>query len=191
LSFQSGSLEDELIQQAKGGNHSSFEKLIKNYQKVIYDLAYRLGRSHDAADEIAQQTFVKAFYGLKSFQLGYSFYSWIYRICMNLGLNYIKKESLTISESTFEQNRSPIDFAVEKDNPETELLKKELSQKIDGEISSLPPKLKAVWILKEFEDLSYQQIAQTLKISKGTVMSRLFRARKRLLQNLKGYVRGD
>jgi len=189
--FQPSSLEDELIQQAKEGDHSSFEKLVKKYEKVIYNLAYRLAKSHDAADEIAQQTFVKAFYGLKRFKLGYSFYSWIYRICLNLGLNYMKKESLNVSQSRFEHSQSPIDFAVEKDNPETELLKKELSSKIDKEIDSLPPKLRAVLILKEYEDLSYQQIAATLKISKGTVMSRLFRARKRLVQNLKGYVRGD
>ncbi|HEX9916795.1 MAG TPA: sigma-70 family RNA polymerase sigma factor [candidate division Zixibacteria bacterium] len=188
---QSSPLEDQLIREAKGGNYSSFEKLIKKYERVIYGLAYKLVKSHDAADEIAQQTFVRAFYGLKSFHLGCSFYSWIYRICMNLGLNYIKRESLTVSEGAFEQNKSPIDFAVEKDNPETELLKKELSQKIDKEINSLPSKLKAVWILRELEDQSYEQIAQTLKISKGTVMSRLFRARKRLVQNLKGYLRGD
>lgn len=184
------SSEDELIQQAKGGNFSSFEKLVKKYQKVIYNLAYRLVKSHDAADEIAQETFVKSFYALKSFKQGCSFYSWAYRICLNLGLNYIKKERRSVCESSFEEGKNPIDFAVSKDDPQTQLLQKELSSKIDQEIDSLSPKLKSVLILSLFEELSYEEIAKTLRISKGTVMSRLFRAKKRLMQNLKGYIEG-
>ena len=184
------SSEDQLIEQAKEGNYSSFEKLVKRYQKVIYNLAYRIVKNHDAADEVAQETFIKSFYALKSFKSGHSFYSWIYRICINLGLNYLKKESFTISESSFEQTNSPIDLVVERDNPEALLAKKELSDKIENQIDSLPPKLKSVLILKVFEDLSYEEIAKILKISKGTVMSRLFRARKRLIQNLKEYIQG-
>jgi len=184
------STEDELIEQAKQGNYSSFEKIVKKYQRVIYNLAYRMTKNHDAADDVAQETFVKSFYALKSFELGRSFYSWIYRICLNLSLNYLKRESATVSESSFEQDKSPIDFALEKDNPETVLAKKELSNKIEEGLDNLPPKLRAVLILKVFEDLSYEEISKILKISKGTVMSRLFRARKRLVQNLKGYIEG-
>jgi len=184
------SSDDDLIRQAKDGDLGSFEKLLKKYQKVIYNLAYRLVKSHDAADEIAQETFVKSFYALKSFKQGHSFYSWAYRICLNLGLNYIKREKHFVPESSFEEGKNPIDFAFGKDDPQTELLNKELSSKIDQEIDSLSPKLKAVLILNLFEEQSYEEIAKTLGISKGTVMSRLFRAKKRLMQNLRGYIRG-
>jgi RNA polymerase sigma-70 factor (ECF subfamily) len=145
-------------------------------------------KNHDAADDIAQQTFINAYSFIKSFKLGYSFYTWLHRICINLSINYLKRQKFVIPESQFEEEASPLEKEAITEDPLSLLIQKERERKIEQTIDSLPPKYKAVFILKVYEDLSYEEIAQTLKISLGTVMSRLFRARERLQKLLKDMV---
>jgi RNA polymerase sigma-70 factor (ECF subfamily) len=180
--------EEKLIAKAKIGDIYSFERLVEKYQKKIYYLAQRMTRSHEAADDLAQEAFIKAFYALKSFKEGCSFSAWVYKICMNLTLNYLKRQKFTIPESQLPDNSLDLLNEKEKGDFSDQLVKEELRKKIEQEIDNLPPDFKAVFILKTYEDLSYDQIAQALKISKGTVMSRLFRARERLQKSLKGYL---
>jgi RNA polymerase sigma-70 factor (ECF subfamily) len=180
--------EEKLIAKAKRGDIYSFERLVEKYQKKIYYLALRMTRSHEAADDLAQEAFIKAFYALKSFKEGYSFSAWVYKICMNLTINYLKRQKFTIPESQLPDNSLDLLNEKEKGDFSDQLVKEELRKKIEQEIDNLPPDFKAVFILKTYEDLSYEQIAQALKISKGTVMSRLFRARERLQRSLKGYL---
>jgi RNA polymerase sigma-70 factor (ECF subfamily) len=175
--------EVKLICEAKGGNLSSFEMLVKSYQKKIYYLAYRMTKDHDAADDIAQETFIKAYYSLQKFKQGYGFFPWIYRICMNLAINYLKRQKFTVSESeVFPQmeKKEAVGF-----DPLNILVGEEKRINIENAIEKLPPPFKAVFVLKVYEDLSYEEISKTLNISKGTVMSRLFRARERLIKELK------
>jgi len=175
--------EVKLICEAKGGNLSSFEMLVKSYQKKIYYLAYRMTKDHDASDDIAQETFIKAYYSLQKFKEGYGFFPWIYRICMNLAINYLKRQKFTVSESeAFPQmeKKEAVGF-----DPLNILVGEERMGKIENAIEKLPPPFKAVFVLKVYEDLSYEEISKTLNISKGTVMSRLFRARERLIKELK------
>ena len=180
--------EDKLISKAKRGDIYSFERLVEKYQKKIYYLALRMTKSHDAADDLAQESFIKAFYSLKSFIEGYSFSAWIYKICMNLTINYLKRQKFTLPESKLgDRSLESLGERTKKDNSDP-LIQKELRVKIEREIDELPAAYKAVFILRTYEDLSYEEIAKTLKISKGTVMSRLFRARERLQKNLKGYL---
>ena len=183
-------IEDDegLIAKAQEGDSYSFDLLVKKYQKKIYFLAYRMVRNHDAADDVAQETFINAYSSIKSFKLGYSFYTWLYRICMNLSINYLKRQKFVISESQFEEEVSPLEKETDSEDPLSLLVQKERERKIEHAIDSLPPKYKAVFILKVYEDLSYEEIAQTLKISLGTVMSRLFRAREKLQALLKDVV---
>ena len=180
--------EEKLIAKAKIGDIYSFERLVEKYQKKIYYLALRMTRSHEAADDLAQEAFIKAFYALKSFKEGYSFSAWVYKICMNLTINYLKRQKFTIPENQLPDNSLDLLNEKEKGDFSDQLVKEELRKKIEQEIDNLPPDFKAVFILKTYEDLSYDQIAQALKISKGTVMSRLFRARERLQKSLKGYL---
>jgi len=183
-------IEDDegLIAKAQEGDLYSFDLLVKKYQKKIYFLTYRMVRNHDAADDVAQETFINAYSSIKSFKLGYSFYTWLYRICMNLTINYLKRQKFVISESQFEEEVSPLEKETESEDPLSLLIQKEQERKIEQAIDSLSPKYKAVFILKVYEDLSYEEIAQTLKISLCTVMSRLFRARERLRELLKNMV---
>jgi len=183
-------IEDDkgLIAKAQEGDSYSFDLLVKKYQKKIYFLAYRMVRNHDAADDVAQETFINAYSSIKSFKLGYSFYTWLYRICMNLSINYLKRQKFVISESQFEEEVSPLEKETESEDPLSLLVQKEQERKIEQAIDSLPPKYKTVFVLRVYEDLSYEEIAQALNISLGTVMSRLFRARERLQELLKDMV---
>ncbi|HVP37525.1 MAG TPA: sigma-70 family RNA polymerase sigma factor [Terriglobales bacterium] len=180
--------EDKLVAKAKKGDIYSFERLVERYQKKIYYLAFRMTRSHEAADDLAQESFIKTFYFLKSFKEGYSFYAWVNRICMNLTLNYLKRQKFTVTESQLPQGYLEMVEDTGKADASEELIRDELTRKIENEIDHLPAEFRAVFILKTYEELSYKEIAKTLKISKGTVMSRLFRARERLQKSLKGYL---
>ena len=180
--------DERLIAKAQEGDLYSFDLLVKKYQKKIYFLAYRMVKNHDTADDIAQETFIHAYSSIKSFKLGYSFYTWLYRICMNLSINHLKRQKFVIPESQFGEEGSPLEKETVREDPLSLLVRKEQETKIEQAIESLPPKYKAVFILKVYEDLSYEEIAQTLKISLGTVMSRLFRARGRLQELLKDLV---
>lgn len=177
--------DERLIAKAQEGDLFSFDHLVKKYQKKIYFLAYRMVKNRDAADDIAQETFINAYLSIKSFKPGYSFYSWLYRICMNLSINHLKRQKFVIPESQFEEEASPLEKETITEDPLSLLVQKERERKIEQSIDSLPPKYKAVFMLKVYEDLSYEEIAQTLKISLGTVMSRLFRAREKLQKLLK------
>ena len=180
--------DERLIAKAQEGDLYSFDILVKKYQKKIYFLAYRMMKNHDAADDIAQETFINAYSSIKSFKPGYSFYSWLYRICMNLSINHLKRQKFVIPESQFEEEVNPLEKETITEDPLSLLVQKERERKIEQAIDSLSSKYKAVFILKVYEDLSYEEIAQTLKISLGTVMSRLFRARERLQKLLKDVV---
>jgi RNA polymerase sigma-70 factor (ECF subfamily) len=178
----------ELIAKAQEGDLFSFDHLVKKYQKRIYALAYRMMKNHDAADDIAQETFINAYLSIRSFKLGYGFYTWLYRICMNLSINYLKRQKFVISESQFEEGANPLEKETIDEDSLSLLVQKEQGRKIEQAIDFLPPKYKAVFVLRVYEDLSYEEIAQTLKISVGTVMSRLFRARGKLQELLKDVV---
>ena len=180
--------DERLVAKAQEGDLFSFDHLVKKYQKKIYFLAYRMMKNHDAADDIAQETFINAYSSIKSFKLGYSFYTWLYRICMNLSINHLRRQKFVIPESHFEEETSPLEKETTTEDPLSLLVQKERERKIEQAIDSLSPKYKAVFILKVYEDLSYEEIAQTLKISLGTVMSRLFRAREKLQKLLKDMV---
>jgi RNA polymerase sigma-70 factor (ECF subfamily) len=184
---QDGLKDDELIRQAQQGDLSSFDVLVRRYQRKIYFVAYRMVKNHDAADDVAQETFINAYGAIKSFKAGHSLYTWLYRICMNLAINHLKRSRFVVPESQFEERISPLEREAATPNPAEDFASRELERKIEQAIDSLPPKHKAVLVLRVYEDLSYEQIAQTLRISVGTVMSRLFRARARLQEMLKGY----
>jgi RNA polymerase sigma-70 factor (ECF subfamily) len=182
-----GQSDDKLIARAQEGDSHSFDLLVKRYQRKIYFLAYRMVKSHDAADDIAQETFIKAYFAIKSFRIGYNFYTWLYRICMNLSINFLKRQKLVIPESQFEEQVSPLEKEASGADPSSQLALKEMESKIEKAIDSLSPKYKAVLVLRLYEDMSYEEIARTLKVSVGTVMSRLFRARERMQEMLKEY----
>jgi RNA polymerase sigma-70 factor (ECF subfamily) len=181
--------DDELILRTQGGDRHSYDLLVKRYQKRVYFLALRMARDHDAADDIAQETFVRAYFAIGSFTIGRNFYTWLYKICMNLSINHLKSRKFLISESRMSDETDPLEREARGRDPSDALVSRETTTKIESAIDSLSPKYKAVLVLRVYEDMSYEDIARTLDITVGTVMSRLFRARKKMLDVLGEYER--
>jgi RNA polymerase sigma-70 factor (ECF subfamily) len=169
----------ELVVKAKAGNESAFRDLVVRYQKKIFYLAYRMTKDKDAADDLAQETFIRTYQALGRFKENYPFYTYIYRICMNLSINYHRRQKLTLYESRTENWEEILEqqgiFAESISDKEEKVLRR-----LEAEIDQLAPEYKAVVVLKFYENLSCGEIAKSLEIPLGTVLSRLSRARQRL-----------
>lgn len=176
----------ELISSFKSGDKSAFETIILNYQDRIYNLCrHMLGNAHDAEDA-AQDTFLKAYQKLKDFRPNASVYTWLYRIAVNTCIDYKRRpffESIFRRSDTGEEK--VIEYASTSPSPEREYESKQIARALQKGLARLSRKLRTVIILKEVEGLSYEEIADVLDISKGTVKSRISRAREELKQRMK------
>lgn len=176
-------MDQELVNQALNGDPKAFEKLVDKYKKRIYYLAYRMTRDHDSADELAQESFVKAYQALGSFKQGYSFYTWVYRICVNLTINFLKREKHTVSADYLREVDLLPEKVTEVDQLER-MIESEQAGLVKKVLETLPPEQKAAFLLKTYDNMSYEDIADVMECSIGTVMSRLFRARQKLKKAL-------
>src|ERR1051325_8480608 len=184
--------EHELIARCQRGDLTAYEPLVNKYRERIHAQAFNLTRNADDAYDLCQETFVKAWKSLKNFRGQSSFYTWLYRITTNLGIDLIRSR---------EKNpMTPFDDAIEKIEteekkpsahqqlPSDDVLRKELGAAIDAAIGKLTSEHREVILLREFEGLDYKEIAQTVGCSIGTVMSRLHYARANLQKTLKQYL---
>jgi RNA polymerase sigma-70 factor (ECF subfamily) len=179
--------ESDLIARAYKGDKDAFGELVKRYSKAVYGLAYRFVREHDAADDLTQEAFIKAYQAMNTFIVGKSFRNWIFTIVSNLAINYLKRHKRQVSL----EDSIPDDILKDQkvsSNPHSHLEAKDLKKSIAEAVQRLPEDYKAVFILRTYEEMSYEEIARVLKIEVGTVMSRLFRARARLKDELKDYL---
>jgi RNA polymerase sigma-70 factor (ECF subfamily) len=175
--------ERKLVEAAQNGDQQSFGRLIRQNQKRLFRLVYGLVGSFDAAEDIVQEAFVKAYGALKTFRSEYSFYPWLATIARNLAYNYIqreeKKESLdSLQEKGYDPQSTDL-------GPLAMLLNDESQKRFYEAVKALPTQFRTVFVLRHFEGLDYTQIASYLKIPPGTVDSRLHRARQMLLEALK------
>ncbi|MCS6801731.1 MAG: sigma-70 family RNA polymerase sigma factor [Chloroflexota bacterium] len=156
----------------------AFAVLVERYQGRIFALCYRMtGNSDDAAD-LAQETFIRAYRGLKTFRLDARFSPWLYKIAANLCLNYWKGKAQRPEEGLDEHLRAT-DLS-----PERRVEQQELRELLTEAIAELPPNYRAAIVLRHLHDLAYEDIAETLGVPLGTVKTWLFRARERLQQRL-------
>ncbi len=165
-----------LVQQCLKGSKIAFETLVDKYQKILYNLAYRLTGDFDDAEDITQCTFIKAFERLNSYNPKYKFFSWLYRIVINESLNFMKTKKRTETLHTYQTS-------TEK-NPEQRYLEIELSDKIQAALMQLDPQYRILILLKHFRYCSYSEIADSLDIPEKTVKSRLYTARQLLKEEL-------
>lgn len=177
-----------LLRIFKNGDKSAFESIILNYQDRIYNLClYMLGNRHDAEDA-AQDTFLKAYRGLNDFKPNASLYTWLYRIAVNTCIDYKRKP---LFDSLFRRSDTGEEVVIEhpsdSPSPEKDYESKQIQNALQEALRKLSPKLRAVIVLKEMEGLSYEEIADTLDISTGTVKSRISRARDELKILLKDF----
>ena len=177
-----------LIDRFKDGDQSAFEELLLKYQDRIYNLCrHLLGNTHEAEDA-AQDTFLKAYQKLKDFKPEASLYTWLYRIAVNTCLDYKKRP---LWESLFRKSDEDEEYILEplSEDPSPEKLyeSKQLGLALSKSLGKLSFKLRTVIILKEIEGLSYEEIADILEVSTGTVKSRISRAKEELRQRLKKF----
>lgn len=183
--------EDQmLIVKAKKGDTSAYENLVRKYQKKIYFLCLRMTGAHQSADDLSQETFMKAYFSLPKFKEEMNFFTWIRKIAVNSTLNYLKiwKREKPMSQNMDSVTTNPGSTAPEQ--PQQHLERTRLENKFTEALSTLPPDQRAVFILKVFEDQSYKNIAQIMNIAEGTVMSRLNRARHKLKLLMSDYLEG-
>ena len=175
----------ELVRQIKSGNLWAFEELVKKYQKKTFYICYRMTRDFDAADDIAQETFIRVYQSIANFKEKYQFHSWLYRICTNLCINYLRRQKFLVRESDVDDFEQFVESHAVMDREINSAAEQALLENLRDEIDRLPPDYKAVLILKVYENLSCEEIAGILKIPLGTVLSRLARAREKLAQNIR------
>lgn len=189
-------VDRDLVVRARGGDQDAFAEIVRGYQRRVYGVALRMTRRHEVADDIAQDTFVRAYRSLDRFELGRPLGPWLVKIAVNLSINYLnapaRREQALYSE---EMPDGPAGAAVTPDpvreplesNPMRRLASNEFARALAGALEKLSPEHRAVLTLKVDEGLRYDEIAETLGISRGTVMSRLFRARAHLKTMLEDY----
>jgi len=181
-------VEQNQVSRAKQGDLNAFEALIKKYQKMIYGLCLRLTGNHQAADDLTQETFLKAFVGLPHFLDDYDFYPWLRKIALNLCFSYLRKTKREARLGTVKDFALPIAIASSIKSPVETLEKLETEKEFQHALYSLPHDQRIIFILKTYENLSYQEIADMMDLRLGTVMSRLNRARKKLRHRLASYL---
>jgi RNA polymerase sigma-70 factor (ECF subfamily) len=176
--------ESFLIARAQRGDPSAFEEIVRLYQRRVYGVALRIVHAHDVADDVTQEAFLRAWRSLDRFELGRPFGPWVCRIAANLAVNHVRSPRAR-------EEGLPDGHAETRTNapgPLGALLDAEGASVLEKAMGQLPQEQRAVLVLRVVEELSYAEIAETLGISPGTVMSRLFRARERLAQALSPYL---
>jgi RNA polymerase sigma-70 factor (ECF subfamily) len=162
----------------------SFEELAMPLFDQLYNFAHWLTQNRDEAEDLVQETYVKALKGFSSFHMGTNFRAWMYRILRNTFLTSRTGLRVTSTVPLDSEEDGP-ELAVENETPEAILLRRSNSQLVQGAVENLPVHYREILLLCEVEEMSYQEIAETLSIPVGTVMSRLSRARKNLRDALR------
>ncbi|MHB1281014.1 MAG: RNA polymerase sigma factor RpoE [Acidithiobacillus sp.] len=177
-----------LVQRVQKGEKGAFDLLVRKYQHKVIALVGRFVRSPEEAEDVAQEAFVKAYRALANFRGDSAFYTWLYRIAVNTAKNHLvaqgRQVSIVDAETEDAEQFASADGLREYDTPEGLLLGKELAEHIDAALAVLPEDLRTAVTLREFEGLSYDEIAQVMECPVGTVRSRIFRARESIAKVL-------
>jgi len=187
--------DEKLVRRAQRGNMPAFEELVGRHRDKIYARAFSMMRNEDDAVDLSQEAWVKGWQRLKQFQGDSSFVTWMTRIVINLCLDQLRKQKRQRAES-IEQLEEDLG-GVERQmptvtvNPTEGLERSELRRRIDDALGKLSYEHRTVLILHEFEDLEYKEIAKRMECSIGTVMSRLFYARRKMATLMAGYKREE
>jgi RNA polymerase sigma-70 factor (ECF subfamily) len=178
----------ELIREAQKGSHRAFEELVRRYSERAYRAAFRVVRDAQIAEDVLQEALLKAYRSLRSFESRSSFYTWLYRITVNLALDRQRRDKRgTTLEWNDEIARDvePRGVVNAPADPEVASQRVQIRALVAEGIQGLPDGQREVLLLREVEGLSYEEIAQSMEISKGTVMSRLHYARKKMIAFLR------
>jgi RNA polymerase sigma-70 factor, ECF subfamily len=174
--------DQELVRRVQHGDNSAFDILVIKYQHKIIQLVSRYTKDIGDAQDLAQETFIKAYRAIGSFRGEAAFYTWLYRIAINTAKNDVLSRSRRYSDHQVDIEETDVFESLEqlqnKETPETELLNEEIMDTIRLAIENLPEDMRLAITLCEFDGLSYEEIAQVMECPIGTVRSRIFRARE-------------
>jgi len=184
----------ELVKAARDGDMHAYDQLVRRYQERIYATVYHMTSNHEDANDLAQETFIKAYSALKTFKGDSSFYTWVYRIAVNKTINFLKqrknKVSLSLNDLDFNIENDPelVAFVSDK-TPRRDIALVELQGKLNEALQKLSDVHRMVVTLHDVQALSHEEIAQIMDCNVGTVRSRLFYARQQLQAYLSDYVK--
>lgn len=182
-------IDQALVERVQQGDKRAFDLLVLKYQHRVMKLIARLVRNADDVQDVAQESFIKAYRALKNFRGDSAFYTWLYRIAINTAKNHLvasgRKATTSAVDAQDAEQYDSADWLREYATPEREVLASEMSDVINKCISDLPDDLKEAITLREMEGLSYEDIAAVMDCPIGTVRSRIFRAREAIDTQLK------
>tara|TARA_B110000444_G_scaffold244088_2_gene263201 strand:+ start:626 stop:1210 length:585 start_codon:yes stop_codon:yes gene_type:complete len=181
--------DDQLVARVKKGDKGAFDLLVLKHQYKVHRIISRYIKDFDEVNDVVQETFLKAYRALENFRSESAFYTWLYRIAVNTAKNYLVARNrrppsfdIDIADTDYSELNNQLQNL---DSPENILSKNELESLINSTIKKLPGDLRTALMLREFEDLSYEQISDIMGCPVGTVRSRIFRAREVLEEKIK------
>ena len=179
----------ELITRAQNGDQAAFRKLVERHQRRAFAIALGLVRDENDARELVQDAFLRVYRGLATFQGGSSFFTWLYRIVTNLAIDLMRKPGrrdaeLVDGQAIDEDADFPLMSKIDGADPLDVVRRREIAGRIQSALDALPPYHRGVILMREVEGMSYEEMAQAMGVSKGTIMSRLFHARQKLQRAL-------
>jgi len=176
--------DQELVRDARQGDRQAFEGLVRRYSERAFRVAFRVLRDASSSEEVLQEAFIKAYKGLRTFESRSSFYTWLYRIVVNMALDRRRSErrATTVEwDDSVAHSIDPRAVAPTSRDPELASQRRRVRELVVEGVQGLPEGQREVLLLREVDGLSYEEIAESMGISKGTVMSRLHYARKKMV----------
>jgi RNA polymerase sigma-70 factor, ECF subfamily len=183
-----------LVRRVQGGERAAFDVLVLRYQHEVINLIMRYVRDRSEAEDLAQESFVKAYRAMPSFRGDSAFYTWLYRIAINTAKNALasrRRRPLTLDLGP--EDGDPVELSPKlrnEDTPEALLLSEEVRGVVNEALAALPEDLRTAVMMRELDGMSYEEIAQAMDCPVGTVRSRIFRAREAIDRRLKPIVDG-
>jgi len=174
----------QLVAKARSGDERAYRTLLQKYERAVFSICLRMVRNRDEASDLAQESFIKVFHSLDRYNPQYAFSSWLFKITSNLCIDHLRKRRI----DTFGMD-DPIDgekgeiqrqYKSPDPTPEESYVRAEKIRRLEDAITALPEHYRIMLVLRHQEDLSYEEIAQTLSIPLGTVKARIHRAREML-----------
>ena len=191
--------DEALVARVREGDQDAFRELFDKYNRRAFAVALGVVKNQQDAMDVVQDAFIKVHHHIDKFQGSSSFYTWLYRIVMNLSIDHVrrtsKKKGVDYDDGVSREADAAGDGAmlprILDSNPSKTVLRRELSEAIQKALAELPDYHRAVILLREVEGLSYEEMSEVLEVPKGTIMSRLFHARRKMQASLSEYLQGD
>ena len=192
---QAKQADQQLVERVQQGDKRAFDLLVLKYQHKIFGLISRYIKDSDEVQDVAQEAFVKAYRALPKFRGDSAFYTWLYRIAINTAKNYLVARNrrppgsdVDVADAEYFEGPSALK---EVETPENRLYGEELKNVVQDAIKTLPEDLRAALTLREFDGLSYEDIAAVMDCPVGTVRSRIFRAREAVDSRVRAQMSGE